>query len=62
MRNNFLIEKYIEFETHYLIFKNDTQEKTIYRYAYKYALTNDLKIQRLIYRDGIYQLTLTPFT
>ncbi|HRE77093.1 MAG TPA: hypothetical protein PLL09_04625 [Flavobacterium sp.] len=56
-----LIESYVDGETTYFIFNNETPEQSIYLYAYKQAIKSNSKVGNLIYRDGIYQITLTQF-
>ncbi|MGQ2984876.1 hypothetical protein [Flavobacterium sp.] len=55
------LEKYVDNDTHYIIFNRETQEKNIYQYAYRQALKLGMKVGELIYRDSIYQITLKPF-
>jgi hypothetical protein len=56
-----LIETYEDNGTIYLIFTKETPESKIYLYAYKQAIKTNTKVGQLIYRDGIYQITLNQF-
>lgn len=61
-RNTWLIEKYLDGNTWYLVFMPGTPLTTIYSYAYKMALSKgNLKASDVRYYNGAELLiTLTP--
>ncbi|POS00943.1 hypothetical protein Q361_11747 [Flavobacterium croceum DSM 17960] len=61
-KNKHLVnEMYIDNDTHYIIFNSKASLEYIYLFAYKYAIKHKLMAGRAIYRDNIYQITLTKF-
>jgi predicted RNA-binding protein with PIN domain len=66
MAKSALIDRYTEYDNynnydiHYLVFNKNSKESTVYKYVYKYALSNNLKVSNESIRDAVI-ITLRPF-